>query len=278
MKEMCILTDVTRCIGCEKCVTACKELNQTGTDRFWSWQHAINDLSASRWTTIVPKPNNVYVRQQCRHCLHPACVSVCPVGALKQTPEGAVIYDSKICMGCRYCMMACPYGIPRYIWSDPIPYVRKCIMCYDHIKKGTVKEPACTAVCPTQATVFGERTALLEEAHRRLRDNPERYRFQKVWGEDEVGGTSVLYLSNIDLSFLGWKPDLGNSPLPLKTWATLQTVPYTFAIVGAAMFGIHKVIERRMEMSAAETVEKENGPSATSDHTPSQPTTEETKE
>ncbi|MBN2382631.1 4Fe-4S dicluster domain-containing protein [bacterium] len=250
MKQMSILTDITRCIGCEKCVMACKELNETGPDRFWPWQRSLTDLSASRWTTLIRKTGNRYVRQQCRHCLEPACVSACLVGALTLTSEGAVVYDPKVCMGCRYCMMACPYAIPRYSWADPVPYIHKCTLCHEQIMNGSIKEPACTRACPTQATIFGDREALLNEAHRRLKEQPERYPFQQVWGEHEIGGTSVLYLSDMDLSFLNWKPDLGTTPLPLKTWTTLKTVPYTFVAVGAAMFGIHKLIERRMELQA----------------------------
>ena len=94
------------------------------------------------------------MRKQCRHCAEPACVSVCPVGALRKTPEGPVIYDGSLCMGCRYCMMACPYGIPRYTWLETVPYVRKCVLCHGKIKSGELKQPACTAACPTGATVF----------------------------------------------------------------------------------------------------------------------------
>lgn len=264
MKQMSILTDVTQCIGCEKCVAACKSVNHTGEDHRWRWQKHYTDLSASRWTTIVRKKDNEFIRKQCRHCLEPSCVSVCPVGALHKTPEGAVIYDSDICMGCRYCMMACPFGIPRYTWDKSIPYVRKCILCYDKIKSGELKQPACTAACPTHATIYGKRDDLLKEAHRRLKEHPERYSYQKVWGEHEVGGTSVLYLSNTDLSFLNWKPDLGDKAFPLKTWGTLKTVPYIFLGVGIAMYGIHWAIGRRMEgeevktQSALQDKENEN--------------------
>jgi len=130
-EPMAILTDVTRCTGCEKCVDACKDEYELGEDRPWRGQSAIDDLSASRYTTIVNKPGNHHVRQQCRHCLEPACVSACIVGALQKTPEGPVIYDAKKCIGCRYCLMSCPFDIPRYDWDRAVPYVRKCTMCYD---------------------------------------------------------------------------------------------------------------------------------------------------
>ena len=217
MKQMAILTDTTLCIGCEECVAACKKQNKTGEDKPWRWQKNIDDLSASRWTTILRKTGSNYIRQHCRHCLEPACVSACLVGALQKTPEGAVIYDKNKCMGCRYCMMACPYGLPRYSWANTVPYIQKCILCYDNISNGNLKQPACTAACPTGATIYGERNDLLAEAHKRLKEDPDRY-FNKVFGEHDVAGTSVLYISAIDLSFLGLKKNLGTKPLPATTW------------------------------------------------------------
>lgn len=248
MNSMAILTDVTRCIGCEECVAACKKTNQTGEDQPWRWQKRIDDLSATRWTTILKKPGRRYVRQQCRHCLEPACVSVCPVGALHKTPEGAVVYDSKICMGCRYCMMSCPFAIPRYTWDQAIPYVRKCIMCYDKIKSGELQQPACTAACPKEATIFGERDELIAEARRRIAANPGKY-IDRIYGEKEVGGTRVLYISDIPLDFLGWKKDLPEKPLPQYTWAALNKVPWIFGTVGVGMFGTWWIIERRQKLA-----------------------------
>ena len=254
MSPMAILTDVTRCIGCEECVAACKKTNATGKDRLWRWQGRIDDLSATRWTTVIKKQKSHYVRKQCRHCLDPACVSVCPVGAMQKTPEGPVIYDGAICLGCRYCMMACPYGIPRYTWEQPVAYVRKCVMCYDKIKNGELSQPACTAACPKEATVYGDRDELLAEAHRRIQGSPGKY-IDRVWGEKEVGGSSVLYVSDIPLDFLGWKKDLGAAPLPKYTWRALEKVPPVFFGVGAAMYGIYCIIERRQKLSGGENAE-----------------------
>jgi len=249
MKQMSILTDVTMCIGCEECVNACKKTNNTGDDKPWRWQRKIDDLSANRWTTIISRPQKHYVRKQCRHCLEPACASVCPVGAMHKTPEGPVVYNSKICMGCRYCMMACPYGIPRYTWAESVPYVRKCIMCYDKIMSGELKEPACVTACPTKATIYGNREDLLALAHQRIEEKPNLY-INKVFGEHEVGGTSVLYVSDVDLDFLGWKKEMDKEPLPLRTWAYLNKVPAVFFGVGALMYGVYWVIDRRMQLQA----------------------------
>jgi formate dehydrogenase iron-sulfur subunit len=256
MKHMAILTDVTRCIGCEECVLACQKTNGTGPDAPYRWQGDASELSSTRWTTIKRAPRGRYVREQCRHCLDPACAAACPVGALKKSPEGPVIYDASICMGCRYCMMACPFRMTRYEWESNTPRVRKCILCYDKVTSGELREPACTAACPTQATVFGEREVLLAEARRRIAEAPDRY-IDHIWGEHEVGGTSVLYISDVDLSTAGWPATLDNQSRPELARKVLHTVPWTFAGVAVAMFGIQWVARRRQEVAAAEAPQPE---------------------
>jgi formate dehydrogenase iron-sulfur subunit len=251
MTSMAILTDVSRCIGCEECVTACQRTHGTGTDAPHRWQRGANDLSASRWTTLAMASSGRFARLQCRHCLDPSCAAACPVGALQRTPEGPVVYDPVICMGCRYCMVACPFGMARYEWGSPTPRVRKCIMCYQKITNGELSQPACTAACPTEATVFGERQALLEEARRRIRDNPARY-IDHIWGEREVGGTSVLYISDVDLDAAGWPHGLDDVARPVLAREVLHTVPYTFVGVAAAMYGIHWTFERRTAVAEVE--------------------------
>lgn len=250
-----ILTDVTRCIGCLECVAACKKQNHLGLDVPRTWQN--NDgLSAQNWTSILQKPGPdgapTYIRKQCRHCLEPACASACPVGALHKTPEGPVMYDNDKCLGCRYCMMACPYGIPRYDWDQQVPYVRKCIMCYDNVKAGD--QPACTKACPKEATIFGTREELLAEAHRRIKANPGLY-IDHVWGEHEVGGTSVLYISDISLDFLCYQPNLKTS-LPSTTSTAMKAVPFAFVGMGGVMLGLNWIIKRRQKLQGEHTEEE----------------------
>jgi formate dehydrogenase iron-sulfur subunit len=242
-----ILVDTTRCTGCEECVLACKEQNGLGPDGLRSGQQTVDGLSSTRFSTILREPGGHYVRQQCRHCLEPACVSACLVGAMKKTPEGPVVYDSELCMGCRYCLAACPYGIPRYEWDEAVPYVRKCDLCYDRLREG--KRPACVDACPEEALLFGRRDELLAEAHRRIAAKPAVYA-PHVWGEKEVGGTSVLYVSDISLGFLGWGGDLGDEPLPPLSWASLRKVPPVVVGMASLMGGIHWVIRRRMQLAA----------------------------
>ncbi len=239
-----ILTDVTKCIGCEKCVVACVEENDHSKSVPWRWL-SDDGLSSERFTSIIRKPGNHNIRKQCRHCLEPACVSACPVGALQKTKEGPVIYDSSKCLGCRYCMMACPYGIPRYTWEKSVPYVRKCTMCYEKIVKGG--KPACVSACPEEATIFGERDTLIAEAKQRIASNQGNY-INKVYGELEVGGTSVLYISDVNLDFLAWKKDPGTKPFPSLTKFAMGAVPPVFLGMGAVMFGIYKITERRKEV------------------------------
>ena len=250
-KVFAILTDTTLCTGCETCVHACKQTYHLGRDRAWRWKESVDALSSTRFCTVLTKPGDHHIRQQCRHCLEPACVSACPVGALQKTEIGPVIYDSDRCMGCRYCMMACPFGIPRYKWESTVPLVRKCIMCYDRIKAG--RQPACTEACPYGATIFGTRAEMLAEARRRIRENPGRYYpkdHPKIWGEHEVGGTSVLYLSDISLDFLAWKPNLGDEPVPALTWGALSKVPPVALGVAGLMAAVYWTIGRRIRLQA----------------------------
>ena len=252
-KTFAILTDTTKCTGCETCVAACKEANGLGRDQPQRWQSRIDDLSSTRFTTIIRRPGARFVRQQCRHCLEPACVSACLVGALQKTAEGPVVYDGDRCMGCRYCMMACPYGIPRYQWDQPVPYIRKCTMCYERLREG--RQPACTEACPEGATIFGTRAEMLAVAHERIAKEPNKY-VGKVFGEHEVGGTSVLYISDIPLGFLAWKPKLGPTPLPKLTWASLKKVPPVILGMAGLMSGLYFIIGRRMKIQAQAALEQ----------------------
>lgn len=238
-----LLIDVTRCVGCYHCVDACTQANNLGP-HLPAPQDSPDGLSARRWSTLVAGPANRYIRKQCRHCLEPACAAACPVGAMRKTDQGPVIYDSSKCLGCRYCMMACPYGIPRYTWDSLAPVVSKCTLCYNRLQTGQL--PACAEACPEQAVMFGPRANLLAQAHHQLKTEPHRY-LPQVFGEFEAGGSAVLYLSDVPLEVLltnGSQP--GNEPLPALTEAVMSKVPPIALGVAAVMTGIHWIIERRM--------------------------------
>jgi formate dehydrogenase iron-sulfur subunit len=248
-----ILTDTTKCIGCGQCVIACKQVNKLEDDMPRRW--TLNDgLSSRNWTSVVVREGDKFVRKQCRHCIDPACMSVCPVGAFSKTADGAVVYDSTKCIGCRYCMMACPYGIPRYDWDKAVPYVQKCNLCAPRLAEG--KQPGCTEACPTKATIFGDRDELLTEAKKRLAAEPHKY-IQKVWGEHEVGGTCVLYISGIDLDFLHYGQPIGNKPLPELTAPAMNAVPFAFVGMGSVMAGLHWFFKRKEKVAGVEADENE---------------------
>ncbi|KKM09600.1 hypothetical protein SY88_17985 [Clostridiales bacterium PH28_bin88] len=226
-----MLIDITKCVGCKMCSMACKEQNKlTGEPD--------DGLGAETWTSLkvveVEKEGQKvqkFVRQQCFHCLEPACASACPVGALMKTKEGPVIYDGSKCIGCRYCMIACPFGIPKYQWDSPFPLVRKCVFCFERLKAG--EQPACAAACPMGATKFGVRSELLKEAEDRIAASPQQY-VNHIYGKEEVGGTSFLYLSDVPFEALGFPTNLGNVPLPSYTWKAMSKIPGVVA--GGAVF------------------------------------------
>ena len=140
-----LLIDITRCIGCRACSAACQELHQfpgDGTDA---------ELSATAYTVVLDKGEDRYVRKMCMHCVDPSCASVCPVGAFTKDALGPVTYDASRCLGCRYCMVACPFGVPKYEWSKAVPAVRKCDFCVERQKAGQL--PACAEACPVEGEV-----------------------------------------------------------------------------------------------------------------------------
>lgn len=233
-----LLLDFTRCVGCQACETACAEENHLPNN-------PPDDKLNYKNYTVVLKRNHQYFRRMCMHCQYPACVSVCPVAALEKTDIGAVIYYPNKCMGCRYCMMACPFQIPKYEWDKPIPVIRKCILCFQRIKEGL--NTACAWVCPTGACRFGDRDYLIEIAHKRILTFPNRY-VHKVYGETEVGGTSVLMLSGIPFEELGFRTDLPDVQLPELTGTVLRRIP-NVVITGAILLGgISWLVHRRITL------------------------------
>ncbi len=247
-----ILYDATMCIGCKQCEQACATENGLPYDDRIAAEEV---TSAHKYTTVLVKEDK-FMRRLCQHCDDPACASVCPVGALKKTALGPVTYDQHKCMGCRYCMAACPFGVPKYQWDKAIPGVRKCIMCSSRVQQG--KQTACAEICPTGATKFGDRDELLAEAKKRMHDEPGKY-FPHIFGEAEVGGTSVMMLSSIGFNQFGLRTDLTERALPMYTYQVLSRIPDFVPLFGTLLGGIYWITHRREEISEAEGHDKKGG-------------------
>jgi Fe-S-cluster-containing dehydrogenase component len=288
-----ILYDATLCVGCKSCMVNCKKENSVpggalyrqgmtappyesggmaGNDGLWD---APRELSGKTLNIIKVYRNGsaekkdtaidgyAFFKQQCLHCISPACASVCPAGAFRKDPSsGAVYYLASKCIGCRYCQLACPFGVPRYEWDSAWPEVRKCQLCTHRLKEG--KYAACAEYCPTGATIFGRVTALRAEAKRRLALKPgEEYDFplQKVdsrektsrpvaryadgvYGLIEAGGTQNIMLSGVSFDLLGFRKNIAKFDLPSLTWAYIAKIPWVFLGVFLGGTAIYKVTHR----------------------------------
>ncbi|HQT94189.1 MAG: hypothetical protein B7Z68_06895 [Acidobacteria bacterium 21-70-11] len=239
-----ILVDVTKCIGCGSCVEACQKSNQQPA-------HDAKGFDQQTYTFLMDRGSDTYVRRLCMHCENPSCASVCPVGALRKTAEGPVTYDPDKCMGCRYCMMACPFGVPTYEWYSAAPRVRKCQMCAHRGAAG----PACAEACPTGATITGDREELLAEARRRVASDPKTY-FQRVYGVTEAGGTDVLYIGPRESKALGLPRVETSGPLPDLTWNALKHIPDVVLFGGVFLGGLFWLTKRKEDVARAEHAEK----------------------
>ncbi len=254
-----VLFDSTRCIGCRKCEEGCNKVNELPEpDRPFS---DLSLLDAKRRTTakaytVVNRYEDgrrgegpLYSKIQCNHCLEPACASVCFVQAFKKTATGAVTYDESVCVGCRYCMIACPFEIPAYEYDNAFsPKVMKCTLCFPRISKGLL--PGCVEACPTEALTYGKREDLLRIGRERIRKFPARYT-DHIYGENEMGGTSWLYLSAVPFKEIGMREDLGITPAPKLTAGALSAVPIVVGLWPVLLTGIYAINQRK------EKIEKE---------------------
>jgi Fe-S-cluster-containing dehydrogenase component len=234
-----MLYDATKCIGCQSCVAACAEANQLEPDtRLDPIHQAPRDLNYTTKNIIkLYKPADgksySYVKQQCVHCVDPACVAGCMFKGLKKDPKtGIVTWNSKLCVGCRYCEISCPYHIPKFQWEGFNPKIVKCELCKERLAVG--QQPACTSVCPAKAVIFGSRSDLLAEAKNRIKQNPGKYYQDRVFGEREGGGTQVLYLSHVPFENLGL-PQLPDESVPSK-YLKWQKRVYSYLAVPVVLY------------------------------------------
>lgn len=255
-----ILHDVTLCVGCRRCEEACNKVNDLPKP-----DKPFTDLSVlehhrrttTQKFTIVNKYVNpkkyqtpIFYKKQCNHCLEPACASVCFVRAFTKTKTGAVVYDSSVCVGCRYCIIACPFEIPTYEYDQVLtPRVRKCTMCHPRITKGQL--PGCVEACPMEALTFGTRENILKIARERIRRYPGRY-INHIYGEHEMGGTSWMYISGVPFKELGMREDLGITPAPNLTAGALSSVPMIVGLWPVLLAGLYAVSKRKEKIAKIE--------------------------
>jgi len=276
------LVDIANCIGCRACQVACKQWNEregeeTELEAQLGFQNPAT-LSAKTYTLIAfhemenpQKPgglDSAFVMQRCLHCLEPACVSACPTTALYRQADGPVSYDVDKCIGCRYCMLACPWDVPTAEWNSLAPKISKCTHCADRADQplptafngkplsdavgklfaGSIATPACVKACPADALRYGTREEMLTLAHQRISDRPDKY-VDHVYGEKELGGTSVVYLSAVPFEKLGF-PTYGEKPFPAFTKAALSAVPPAVMTLGALLGAVYAFFRKRAQAVA----------------------------
>jgi len=238
-----VLVDLTKCIGCRGCQVACKEWNERSVKKTVMHGNFTNPpkLNSECFTHIrfyeedgEESPVWSFVKDQCLHCKQPACASACPVGALRKTEAGPVVYHFDRCIGCRYCMLACPFQIPKYQWESTRPWVEKCSFCSERMQAGQV--PACIKTCPTGTMYYDEYDQVVAEAKRRLAAHPKKY-VPHIYGLNEAGGTSWIYLSALSFEKIGFLT-VPEKPLPDLTWASLREIPFSVVGVAALLAGI----------------------------------------
>lgn len=244
-----VLVDTTRCIGCRSCERACSEAHDLFVPDIENDLALENERQTSekQWTVVnryETEKGQVFVKRQCLHCWQPACAAACLTNAMYKTKDGPVIWRSDKCMGCRFCMVSCPFNIPKFEYHEWNPKIQKCNMCWERLQQG--KKPACIAACPTDALMFGMKRDLMEVARVRVYHHPTKYVHQ-IYGEHEVGGTGWLYLSAVPFEQLGFRTDLGTTPYPEYTRDFLYAVPVILFGFPALLRGLSFLTDNKEE-------------------------------
>ncbi len=234
-----ILYDSTRCVGCQECERACAKAHDLPEPKDEVKTGVVRKTSETQRCVVnmcQTSKGEIMVRNQCMHCSEPACATACLTKAMYKTKEGPVIWRGEKCMGCRYCMVSCPFDVPKFEYHSSNPKIQKCDMCYDRIIKN--EKPVCVENC-SDALVAGTRTELIAEARKRIAANPENY-VDVIFGENVAGGTGYIYLSPVPFNELGFNTSLQNSSYPALTKGYLYSVPAVFVLLPTFLLGIHE--------------------------------------
>jgi Fe-S-cluster-containing dehydrogenase component len=235
-----MLYDSTRCVGCQTCESSCATANNLPESTDEMKVDVVRKTDEKRRTVInayTTSKGEAYNKKQCMHCNEPACAAACLTQAMYKTKEGPIIWRGNKCMGCRYCMVSCPFDIPKFEYFSANPKIQKCDMCYDRQKEGKI--PACAENCPAEAIMFGTRRELIKEARKRIQENPDQY-VDQIYGEHEAGGTGVLQLSAVPFNELGLNTNLQKTSYPELSKGFLYSVPTIFVLWPAILLGIHE--------------------------------------
>lgn len=236
-----VLYDATRCKGCLGCEIDCADANELPMPISKKEIKGLRKPDET-WRTVVnaheTSKGKVFVKMQCMHCNEPACAAACLTQAMYKTPEGPVIWRENKCMGCRYCMISCPFDMPKFEYNSPNPKIQKCTMCFEtRVQNGEL--PACVENCPNEALAFGTRRELIQEARKRIVENPDSY-YDHIYGEREAGETCWMYLSPVPFEELGMNTSVQNESYPALTKGFLYTVPSVFVLAPALLLGIQQ--------------------------------------
>ncbi|HBB18297.1 MAG: hypothetical protein A3J94_13860 [Syntrophus sp. RIFOXYC2_FULL_54_9] len=248
-----VLVDTTRCVGCRSCEMACAEANKLpipdiGDASAFDKIRSTSETQLEVVNRFKTAKGEVFVKKQCMHCNQPGCVSACPVKAMEKQKEGPVTWDTN-CMGCRYCMVSCPFDIPKFEHYGATPKLQKCNLCWERLKKG--EKPACVEACPAEALTFGTRRGLIEEANTRIYKTPKEY-VSHIYGEHEAGGTGYLYLSSVPFEQIGFRNDLGTTAYPEYTKGFLYSVPVILLLWPAFLSGVSAITKRKENVRSKE--------------------------
>lgn len=238
MAEKTKLIDVSKCTGCRGCQLACKQWNQQPakqTENYGTYQNP-PDLQSNTWTLIrfqeiaeKDKVKWLFRKDGCMHCTNAACVKVCPSGALHYTDFGTVAINKSLCIGCKECVSACPFNIPRY--DQVTDKVYKCDLCLSRIEADLT--PACAKACPTGAITFGDKAAMTKKAYARAK---ELGGDASVYGDKFVGGTHVIYVLTEKPRVYDALPDKPSVPFSIIVWKDMLK-PLSLLAAGGVLAG-----------------------------------------